>query len=108
MDAVLSYRTWHISPLCRRRLARAAVASLSPIPTPQRVFVFTCGDGTEPKVVAWDGKFGHLRAMVRSRVARSRNASVGSAAAGERASEGGAADDTAIDLAAVNEHAPLK
>jgi DNA-binding MarR family transcriptional regulator len=54
-------------------------------------------DGIEPKVVAWDGKFGHLRAMVRSRMARSRTASVGSAA-----------DDAAIDVAAANEHAPLQ
>ena len=58
--------------------------------------------GRQPKVVAWDHKFGHVSAM-----ARSSKASYGNAAAGQRASAG-VADDAAIEATVASEQAPLK
>ena len=59
--------------------------------------------GSRPKVVAWDHKFGHLRAMPRSS-----KASYGNAAPGQRASAGGGANEAAIEATAASEDAPLK
>src|ERR1700751_490392 len=59
-------------------------------------------DGIAPKVVAWEGKFGHL-----SRMARSSKPSAGSAAVPQRASDGGGAG-AAAGTAAAPDHAPLQ
>jgi DNA-binding MarR family transcriptional regulator len=59
--------------------------------------------GSGPKVVAWDHKFGHVRAM-----ARSNKASYGKAAPGQPASAGDVADEAAIGPASASEQAPLK
>ena len=62
----------------------------------------SAADGTALKVVAWDGQFGHLRAM-----ARSSKPSEGSAAVPQRASDGGG---TAVAAGAVSaaDQAPLQ
>ena len=79
------------------RLVRAAPSrNLSPIPTPHECLYSSVTVGSPPKVVAWDHKFGHVRAM-----ARSNKASYGNAAAGH-------ADDAAIEATVASEQAPLK
>src|SRR5579864_318137 len=102
-DAELSYQSWIISPnaapLWTGRLHRS---SLAPVPTPNERLYSSATGGNQPKVVAWDDKFGHVRAMVRSS-----KASYASAASGQRASANDAVDETATEPAS-SEEAPLK
>src|SRR5579862_1326683 len=79
------------------RLARAAPSlNLSPTPTPHECRYSSATVGSPPKVVAWDDKFGHVRAM-----ARSNKASYGKVVAG-------LADVAPIEATVASEQAPLK